>query len=374
MAGILHRGRKWFGGMALALLLAGAVVAWAERTPLLAWFYVLGLARANEVTRERWVERVAGLGEAALPELLQAFASPNPAACANVEAGLARVSAQHDPGDALRVKLAVRLTRGWDALSTPGKACAMELLTGWFRGGHESTPELVSAAAKVLAASARGEKTEVQPHALELCAALLPREGGAEAVSPGRGLTRACLASADAPTRVLAIRLALFPGMDLLEDVVPLLNDPGNEVRRAAVMAVGPAEQVVRDETLLPCLHDPDLEVRRLGELALRGRGLRSEHIQLGRVLTDPNPVVRLQVLDHLRRTPDLDPGIWLRRLSHDPSPAVRAAAMRAMSQQSSVDLSDRIDQMAHNDPSPTVCLLARYYLKSARPSLTAER
>jgi HEAT repeat protein len=360
--------------MALAVLLAGGAVAWAERTPLLAWFYVRGLARADEVTRDRWVERVAGLGEAAVPELLQALGSPNPAACANVQAGLTRLSAESSAGDALRVKLAVRMTRGWDAFSDAGKADAMKLLTGWFRGGKESTPALVSAATKLLGAAARGEKTEVQPHALGLCAALLPREGGVEAVSPGRNLTRTCLASADATTRVLAVRLALFPGMDLLEDVVPLLNDPNDEVRRAAVMAVGPVEQVVRDETLLPCLHDPDAEVRRLGELALRGRGLRSEHIQLGRVLTDPNPVVRLQVLDLLRRTPDLDPGIWLRRLSHDPSPAVRAAAVRAMSQQSSVDLSDRIDQMAHNDPSPTVCLLARYYLKNARPSLTAER
>jgi HEAT repeats len=101
--------------------------------------------------------------------------------------------------------------------------------------------------------------------------------------------------------------------------------------------------------------------------LALRGRGLRPEHIKLGRILTDPSPVVRLQVLDYLGRASDLDAGIWLRRLSHDPSPAVRAAAMRAMSQQTAVNLTDRIDQMARNDPSPTVCVLARYYLKHTR-------
>src|SRR5262249_5149701 len=107
----------------------------------------------------------------------------------------------------------------------------------------------------------------------------------------------------------------------------------------------------------------------RLCEAALRGRRLLPEHIRLGRLLTDPNPVVRLKVLDDLDRTPELDPGVWLRRLSHDPSPAVRVAAVRAMSQQTLIDLSDRIDQMARNDPSPTVCQLAQFYLHSLKAS-----
>jgi hypothetical protein len=72
--------------------------------------------------------------------------------------------------------------------------------------------------------------------------------------------------------------------------------------------------------------------------------------------------------LDHLHQSHDLDPGLWLRRLSHDPSPAVRVAAMRAMTQMPYVDLSDRIDQMARSDPSPTVCQLARYYLNYPKP------
>jgi hypothetical protein len=67
-----------------------------------------------------------------------------------------------------------------------------------------------------------------------------------------------------------------------------------------------------------------------------------------------------------------LDPGLWLRRLSHDPSPSVRVAAMRAMTQQNFVDLSDRIDQMARTDPSPTVCQLAQFYLNCPRPSPTS--
>ncbi len=134
-------------------------------------------------------------------------------------------------------------------------------------------------------------------------------------------------------------------------------------VRRAALLAVGPARDVIHDDQLLPCLHDPDPEVRRLCEIALSGRGLRPEYLELGRLLTDPRPAARLRVLDHLAGSTELDPGLWLRRLSHDPSPSVRVAAMRAMTQQHFVDLSDRIDQMARTDPSPTVCQLAQFYL-----------
>src|SRR5581483_8097547 len=101
---------------------------------------------------------------------------------------------------------------------------------------------------------------------------------------------------------------------------------------------------------------------------ALRGRGLQPGHLKLARLVTDPRPVNRLRVLDHLFDDGSLDPAVWLRRLSHDPSPAVRAAAVRAMSRQAAVDLTDRLDQMARSDPSPTVRDLARYYLSCSRP------
>ena len=74
-----------------------------------------------------------------------------------------------------------------------------------------------------------------------------------------------------------------------------------------------------------------------------------------------------MQVLDRLRESSELDPGLWLRRLSLDASPAVRVAAVRAMTQQTFVDLSDRIDQIAREDGNPTVRQLAQYYLECPR-------
>ena len=37
------------------------------------------------------------------------------------------------------------------------------------------------------------------------------------------------------------------------------------------------------------------------------------------------------------------------------------------MSRQTTVDLTERIDQMAHSDPCPSVCFIATYFLKDAR-------
>jgi hypothetical protein len=375
MAGCGLRNRKVLGTLVVAgLLLAGAGIAWVERTALLAWFCVRGLARANESHRACWVERVACLGEAAVPGLLDCLARPDPSVCGNAREGLARLVAGWGGSDARSVALALRLARAFPHLSRPGQRATLEVAPAWFseRPARQAAAGLVPACARLLGESAAVTDPEVQGAALELAGALLALPHHCEALSAARDVTRAALESSTADNRLRAVRLTLCPGIDLLDQVVPLLQDPASEVRRAAVLALGPAESF-RDEGLLPCLHDPDPEVRRLCEVALRGRGLRPEHLHLGRLLTDPSPVMRLRVLDHLCQARDLDPGIWLRRLSHDPSPAVRAAALRVMSQQTEVDLNDRIDQMARSDPSPTVCQLARYYLQQHRPTTRTE-
>jgi hypothetical protein len=167
------------------------------------------------------------------------------------------------------------------------------------------------------------------------------------------------------------------PGLELLDAVTPLLNDPDAEVRRSAMVAVGPAAEILGTDDLLRWLHDSDAEVRQLCEKALRSRGLQDEHLRLGRLMTASQPRARLQVLDRLRYANDIEPAVWVRRLSHDPAPAVRAAAARAAAEQTLTTLTDRLEQMAQNDPCPTVRQLAQYYLssqKSARPRSTGEK
>ena len=50
----------------------------------------------------------------------------------------------------------------------------------------------------------------------------------------------------------------------------------------------------------------------------------------------------------------------------------MRLAAVRVMSQQQVLDLSDRLEQMADSDPSPTVCQMARLYQKWARAAVAS--
>jgi len=142
------------------------------------------------------------------------------------------------------------------------------------------------------------------------------------------------------------------------------LRDRSPVVRRAALVAVAPANEVVSEEDLIPLLHDDDAEVQRLCEAVLRSRGLSEEHLELARLISDSSPKARLRVLERLGRAQDLDPAAWLRRLSQDPSPAVRAAAVRAAAGYPKVDLSDRLREMANSDPSETVRQNAQHYLQ----------
>jgi hypothetical protein len=362
------------GVLLLALLLGGAGLAWTERATLLAWYYVRGLAHAGEGDRGRWVERVAGLGEAAAPALLDCLERPEAGVCANGRAGLARLADDWGAADTRTVGLTVQAAHRFPRLSAAGQREVLEMAAGWFAPPAAPPDGLGPACGRLLSASAAAAGPDAQRAGLELCAVLLAQPQRAEALCAAREAVRAGLRGDAADNRLRAVRLALQPGMDLLEDVVALLGDPVPEVRRAAMLAVGPADQVVRDEGLLPSLHDPDGEVRRLCEAALRGRGLKPEHLKLGRALTDTRPGVRLQVLDLLGdpEVRDLDRGLWLRRLSHDPSPHVRFAAMRAASETGLADLADRLEQMGRSDPSPTVSKWAPFYLqrlKSLNPA-----
>jgi len=97
-------------------------------------------------------------------------------------------------------------------------------------------------------------------------------------------------------------------------------------------------------------------------EAALLARDLRPHHLKLARLVSHPEPRMRLRVLAYLDAD-DLDPAAWLYRLSNDPQPEVRAAAVRAVVEGGVADLTPRVEQMRQGDPSPTVRQLAGLYL-----------
>jgi HEAT repeat protein len=376
MAGCAVWSRKFLTALLLMFLLGCGIVAWRERAALLSWFYVHNLAHASENGRQRWVGRVANLGETALPGLFDCLTQSDALVCANARAALELMAHSWGNSDSRTADLALRLAREFARFSPAGQKQVLDLAAGWFRqGGRQpaspARSALVSACDGLLGESAAVNEEEVRTSALELCSLLLSQPGEEQTgkpLDPALKLAAAALHSATADNRLRAVRLSLHPGMtDLLEQVATLLGDESADVRRAALVAVSRAREAIHDDQLLPSLHDPDPDVRRLCEQALIARGLRREYLELGRLLTDPQPAKRLQVLDRLRESTELDMGLWLRRLSHDSSPSVRVAAIRAMTQQSFVDLRDRIDQIAREDSNPTVRQLAQYYLTCPR-------
>jgi hypothetical protein len=363
--------RKLLGGVAVGMLILASAAVWLGRTPLLAWYYTRELARAEEGERERWVARVLSLDTDPVPGLLDCLRRTDARACGNAQAALARLAQRWGSDAGRRADLANRLAEDFPELSPPGQQAALEVQTVLVQPAPAGPPPAATLppTARLLFQAARMPLKEVRARGLALAAAVLGQVKHAEVRAAGRELVRTCLRDEDAGNRIQAVRLTLHPELDLLEQVVPLLSDPEAPVRRSAMVVVGPAEEAIRTDYLLRWLHDPDADMRKLCEKALRSRGLRQEHLKLGRLITDDRPGTRLQVLEILPLAPDLEPGIWLRHLSHDPEPAVRAAAVRAAAEQRLVDLTDRISQIADNDPSATVRQLARYYLASRKPN-----
>jgi hypothetical protein len=297
-----------------------AAVGWFCRDDLKARYYTSRLLAAADDEAADWAERAGSWGGVVPARLLDGLRRDDVTACERCGAALARLARAWPHDDPRRATLIRQVAGRWGALSPPGTLAALDC-------------------AAALAEDRPSTNTAVQQ------------------------LTRMGLEHADAAVRQRAAVLALRPEVGASEALVRMLNDPAAEVRRVALLAVGPSRALIADDDLLPWLHDPDAEVRRLCETALRSRGLRAKDVRIGRLLTNPQPSARLQLLALLADDGELDLGIWLQRLSRDASPAVRAAAVRLAGEQQVIPLAERISQMAQADPDLTVRRLAQYHL-----------
>jgi hypothetical protein len=320
-----RRGRKIILILA-AVLLGSAALAWVRRDALCARYYAWRIDRAAAEDRAEWVEALAGLGDAGRPLLLDYLRRDDPQLPSAAATALEKQADGFTPGDGRLAALAKALAEGFADFSPPGQTAALDLASRWAAASDPAVTQ------------------------------------------PCHEMVVAGLQQSHPETRVQAVGAALRPEVNRLDAVVPLLHDPAAEVRRAAMLALGPARETGPDplvgvEELLTWLHDPDAEVRRICEQSLRSRGLGPKDVKLGRLLTDPKPQARLELLVHLPGDPELDLGLWLQRLSLDPVPAVRAGVARTAAEQA-IDLGDRLEQMARNDPAPSVRqLLSDFYL-----------
>ncbi|HZT78769.1 MAG TPA: hypothetical protein VFA26_00985, partial [Gemmataceae bacterium] len=249
----LLRNRRYLVMLLAALLVGGGSAAWLGRDSLRTWYYLRSLERADEASRDAWAGRVAGLGSAAVPAAVSRLANPEPQACDNLRAALARLAEPWPAEDPRRAELGGRLIDGFASFSPAGQRAALRLAADWLKpasADRRPPAPAVQLAARLLTEASRSEDCDVRSAALDLAAALLDGGDWTGLLGPCRDLARACLRDDRPENRTRAVRLALHPGMDLAEQVFPLLQDPATEVRRAAMLVAGAAQNVISTEKL----------------------------------------------------------------------------------------------------------------------------
>ena len=305
----------------VALLVALIAAGWFFHGPLLAWHYVGQLESSpNETT----LDHIASIGEDAVPPLMKLFQKDDQV-CGHAAQAFLRVMDRWSQDDPRAARAARRLADSAEQFSSPGKVAA-----------------------------------------LDVADSLLAR--GGECKESALKLVKIGLKDNQVSSQVKAIILALKPEFGLAAEVVPLLKDSKPEVRRTAMLGIGPLRDIVPDDDILPSLHDPDGEVRALCETALKSRGLREKDVLLGRLITDPSPLKRMEVIRFLPNDSQLDPQAWLNRLCQDPSPIVRASAARVVMDPSTnldAGLAQQVRRMAQVDPDGTVRQIAEYLVRS---------
>jgi hypothetical protein len=354
------------------LLTALGIVAWVERKPLQAAYYLHELTRASANERDAVAERVASLDDEVVPGLIDTLESSDAQVGENVQAALGALARRWPTDDPRAENLAARLAGSFERQSPAGQQAVLRFETAWLRGEFGGPPGtgVTSRVAQQVVLAGRAVDSGVRGLAIDAASAVLERRDDGPTIGLCREIVQAGLDDTVAENRVRAVFLAAHPKLELRPQILPTLRDPASEVRRAAVTVLGSLPEVLPTQELLRWLHDPDPDVRRLCEGALREQHLSDDAILMGRLLTDPEFSKRLEVLDRLAHTTEVDAGVWLRYLSHDPADSVRVAAVRSAAEThfpTPVDLADRMEQMLLHDPSPSVRQEAGLYLAQTR-------
>src|SRR5262249_61191928 len=103
---------------------------------------------------------VAGLGQPAVPGLVDCLGQPDEQVCANAHLALERVTAGWGPDDARPADLALRLARTFPRLSPAGQCGAQAVAGLWFAA--RPPPRLVPACARMLTEAATASDPQVQ--------------------------------------------------------------------------------------------------------------------------------------------------------------------------------------------------------------------
>jgi len=344
-------------------------IGWWQRDYLMGWYLTDQLLKAEPQSKSHYIDALAKLGENAQYPLIDHLEKANDSSAPDLTKALGKMfdswggASSHHSQQCFH-----HIARRFTSFSAPAQVETLELLASISKNSPPPNPlttDFLEGTKLILGSLTEANNPSALAPAMKIVSQLIKTNTDKELHGRLVGIMAKAITNAPENIKIQAIHLAIAPEVGLTELSVAALQDKNVEVRKVAILACASALDSVSVDSLLPSLHDSDSEIRAYCESALIARGLKKEHIQLGKLLTDPKPSKRLEVLDSLMEDNELDQSLWLRKLSHDSSPAVRVAALRMMSLQETNDLNDRIDQMSRSDPSKTVSDLATYYLKS---------
>ncbi len=166
-----------------------------------------------------------------------------------------------------------------------------------------------------------------------------------------------CLGDPEPKSRAAAVVCLGGASLDsIAAPAVAYTEDPASGgVRYKALMVFANRPNLLTEDAVLKRLHDKEPGVPELAELILKGRGLTTDQIYLGRQMDDPRAENRASVIPLIRDRTDIDPTIWLIQLSHDTDETVRTKAAEALADRESPDGDRRLREMANSDTSPSV-------------------
>ena len=354
----------WIGGVVLSLVGISALV-WIQKDALWVWWQSRNLESATPLELEKAVDRLAAFEPIAVPALIRQLSSSDARLCASSGAALGHLLQRHAADESRTQKVLSVLADRFAHCSAEGRNQVLLIVSERLRAtGEVLPPVLLETCARLVQASAN-VPAENRLAALQLVHELLVTAEAERILPASRPLVLAGLKSANLAERLLAVRLAATPVLDLLQELPALVTgvdaDSSAEVRILVLLSLGSREQLLPTELILPMLNDADAELRSVAERALKTRGLSGAQIRLAQMLTHPDAGVRARVPELVNELPELDATLWLERLSRDPCPSVRVAVLRNAEARPEECWQQSVRRIRQSDPSPTVKDIAKF-------------
>lgn len=350
-------------GFMLVVVAVGGVGFW-KYDQVSSWYQAWRLRSATPEMHNTYAARLEQMGLAGTEALSRMFTLQDETACQNAEQVMTRVLQAWTAKDSRFDMALQQLADQAAGFSVQGQAACLQMLKTLF-ANNEPTQ---SASQLILAMLSQPQNSpEARLAVFDLMVAMLASETPAESLQrQAKTWVVAGLRDDSVAVRLAAIRLAVSPGLQLHENLVPLVaagtTDTAPEVRQLVLLALGEHERLLSTDDLCRFLSDSQEAVRLTAERALKVRGLGQGQIQLAKRMHDSNPMARAEVPGLVLISPDIDLYLWMERLCSDPSPAVRAATARAMAQTKDERLDTLMKKLMDDDRDPTVQQISRFY------------